>query len=113
MSMPEQSQTNQNHTKMEREIDVKNSDGLCPEGSIAGGLRSPFGVLTKANRRWRSSMVEQLICNQQVAGSSPIASSAARDSHGGIPERSKGTDCKSVATGFEGSNPSPSTNKLN
>ena len=26
-------------------------------------------------RRWRSSMVEQLICNQQVAGSSPIASS--------------------------------------
>ena len=28
---------------------------------------------------------------------------------GGVPERSKGTDCKSVATGFEGSNPSPST----
>jgi hypothetical protein len=27
--------------------------------------------------RWRSSMVEQLICNQQVAGSSPIASSTA------------------------------------
>ena len=27
------------------------------------------------NRCWRSSMVEQLICNQQVAGSSPIASS--------------------------------------
>jgi hypothetical protein len=25
--------------------------------------------------RWRSSMVEQLICNQQVAGSIPIASS--------------------------------------
>jgi hypothetical protein len=24
---------------------------------------------------WRSSMVEQLICNQQVAGSNPIASS--------------------------------------
>ncbi len=31
---------------------------------------------------------------------------------GGIPERSKGTDCKSVATGFEGSNPSPSTDRL-
>ena len=27
-------------------------------------------------RRWRSSMAEQLICNQQVAGSIPIASSA-------------------------------------
>ena len=81
-------------------------------------------------RRWRSSMVEQLICNQQAAGSIPIASSAvvhgsfenfakrsarrpgaSSDSHcfGGVPERSKGTDCKSVATGFEGSNPSPST----
>src|SRR6187551_2767876 len=66
-------------------------------------------------RRWRSSMVEQLICNQQVAGSSPIASSveqcpnALDSSLGRVPERSKGTDCKSVATGFEGSNPSPST----
>src|SRR5450432_530050 len=100
MPMPEQSQTNQNHTKMQREINAR---------SIAGGFGNPPRVLTIANRRWRSSMVEQLICNQQVAGSSPIASSAARDSHGGIPERSKGTDCKSVATGFEGSNPSPST----
>ena len=59
-------------------------------------------------RRWRSSMVEQLICNQQVAGSSPIASSVENESLGRVPERSKGTDCKSVATGFEGSNPSPS-----
>ena len=85
MSMHRQSQTLQNHTTM---------DGY---------------------RRWRSSMVEQLICNQQVAGSSPIASSveqcpnAMDSSLGRVPERSKGTDCKSVATGFEGSNPSPST----
>ena len=81
-------------------------------------------------RCWRSSMVEQLICNQQAAGSIPIASSAVtkelfenfakrsvrrpgassdKTCLGGVPERSKGTDCKSVATGFEGSNPSPST----
>src|SRR6476659_8059823 len=85
MSMHRQSQTLQNHTTM---------DGY---------------------RRWRSSMVEQLICNQQVAGSSPIASSVEQRKHEGheslgrVPERSKGTDCKSVATGFEGSNPSPST----
>ena len=85
MSMRRQSQTHQNHTTMD------------------------------VYRRWRSSMVEQLICNQQVAGSSPIASSVeqcANDTHkllGRVPERSKGTDCKSVATGFEGSNPSPST----
>ena len=30
-------------------------------------------------------------------------------SHGGVPEWSKGTDCKSVGQAFEGSNPSPST----
>ena len=86
MSMRGQSQTHQNHTTM---------DGY---------------------RRWRSSMVEQLICNQQVAGSSPIASSVeqrAREHFGRVPERSKGTDCKSVATGFEGSNPSPSTAAMN
>ena len=85
MSMRRRSQTHQNHTTM---------DGY---------------------RRWRSSMVEQLICNQQVAGSSPFASSVEQrtqhtdETFGRVPERSKGTDCKSVATGFEGSNPSPST----
>ncbi len=30
---------------------------------------------------------------------------------GGVPERSKGADCKSVGSAFEGSNPSPSTNR--
>jgi hypothetical protein len=82
MSTRGQSQTHQNHTTMDR------------------------------YRRWRSSMVEQLICNQQVAGSSPFASSVVNEGNeslGRVPERSKGTDCKSVATGFEGSNPSPST----
>ena len=38
-----------------------------------------------------AQLVEQLTCNQQVAGSSPIASSS-----GGVPEWPKGTDCKSV-----------------
>src|SRR3954453_15277323 len=28
---------------------------------------------------------------------------------GGIPERSKGTDCKSVGSAFAGSNPAPAT----
>ena len=32
-------------------------------------------IRNRDSRCWRSSMVEQLICNQQVAGSSPIASS--------------------------------------
>ena len=30
-------------------------------------------------------------------------------SSGGVPERSKGADCKSAGSAFEGSNPSPST----
>ena len=30
-------------------------------------------------------------------------------SFGGVPERSKGSDCKSDGTAFGGSNPSPST----
>ncbi len=54
-------------------------------------------------REWRCSagvaqLVEQLTCNQQVAGSSPIASSIIKvnSSSGGIPEWPKGTDCKSV-----------------
>ena len=34
------------------------------------GKKSPGGI------RWRSSVVEQLICNQQVGGSNPFASSA-------------------------------------
>ena len=56
---------------------------------------------------WRGSMAEQLICNQQVVGSTPITSSI----YGGIPERPKGADCKSVVTDFAGPNPASPTNK--
>ena len=52
--------------------------------------------------------VEQLICNQQVGGSSPSTSS--RIEYGGIPEWPKGTDCKSAGDAFGGSNP-PSPTK--
>ena len=59
-------------------------------------------------------MVEQLICNQQVAGSSPITSSKRTYSeyvllNGRVPEWPKGTDCKSAAFSFGGSNPPSST----
>ena len=53
-------------------------------------------------------MVEQLICNQQVAGSSPIASSTS-SFRGEVPEWPKGADCKSVGNAFGGSNPPLST----
>ena len=42
-----------------------------------------------------AQLVEQLICNQQVGGSSPSTSSTS--SYGGVPEWPKGADCKSVA----------------
>ncbi len=56
-------------------------------------------------------MVERLICNQQVAGSSPIASSSGDYclQSGEVPERPKGTGCKPVGAAFGGSNPPLST----
>ena len=56
-----------------------------------------------------AQQVEQLICNQQVAGSSPIASSSFDIHTGGVPERPKGADCKSAGEAYGGSNPPPST----
>ena len=55
---------------------------------------------------WCGSMAEQLTCNQQVVGSTPITSS----NYGGFPEWPKGADCKSVSIAFGGSNPPSSTN---
>ena len=49
-----------------------------------------------------AQLAEQLICNQQVIGSSPIIGF-----YGWVPEWPKGADCKSVVNDFEGSNPSP------
>jgi hypothetical protein len=58
-----------------------------------------------------AQQVELLICNQSVGGSSPSAGSivVGGKKHGGVPERPKGTDCKSVGDAFGGSNPPPST----
>ena len=50
-----------------------------------------------------AQLAEQLICNQQVNGSSPFIGL-----YGWIPEWPKGTDCKSAANCFGGSNPPPS-----
>ena len=64
-------------------------------------------------------MAEQLICNQQVVGSTPTVGSLLTMYldvadigiivnlilYGWIPEWPKGTDCKSAANCFGGSNP--------
>ena len=47
-----------------------------------------------------AQFAEQLICNQQVTGSSPVVGL-----HGRIPGWAKGADCKSVSYAFEGANP--------
>ena len=53
-----------------------------------------------------AQLAEQLICNQQVIGSSPIIGF-----YGWVPEWPKGADCKSVSNAFGGSNPPPSTSR--
>ena len=62
-----------------------------------------------------AQLVEQLICNQQVGGSSPSTSSKLplqrTGEYGGIPEWPKGADCKSVVSDFGGSNPPSPTKK--
>ena len=62
-----------------------------------------------------AQLAEQLICNQQVIGSSPIIGflKILYFHNGWIPEWPKGTDCKSAAYCFGGSNPPPSILKFN
>lgn len=56
-----------------------------------------------------AQLAEQGFCKPQVAGSSPIVGSNLffdrSNYRGGMPEWLKGADCKSVANGYVGSNP--------
>ena len=57
-----------------------------------------------------AQLAEQLICNQQVNGSSPFISSIFLSKiNGRMPEWLKGADCKSVDDVYDGSNPSSPT----
>ncbi len=47
-------------------------------------------------KSWRSSGVEQLICNQPVGGSNPFASSLSNEYTGEVAEWIKAADCKSA-----------------
>ena len=53
---------------------------------------------TLISKSWRSSVVEQLTCNQQVGGSNPFASSTIDGSRsaGEVAEWTKAADCKSA-----------------
>ena len=76
----------------------------------------PFIIEVVINFADVAQLAEQLICNQQVIGSSPIIGFIQFNIelyYGQIPEWPKGADCKSVGTAFEGSNPSPSIRNIN
>ena len=69
---------------------------------------SPVGPIYPKGYADVAQLAEQLICNQQVIGSSPIIglyNFILILYYGQIPEWPKGTDCKSAATCFGGSNP--------
>ena len=83
----------------------------------------PAIIVHAANHAGIAQLVEQLICNQQVGGSSPSTSSIScgqqiswetfwRDVSGSVPEWPKGADCKSVVDDFGGSNPPAPTRKI-
>ena len=69
-------------------------------------------LLLKIGKAEVAQLVEQLICNQLVGGSSPFFGSVLCSilfyfkEVGEIVKRSTTTDCKSVLSEFEGSNPS-------
>ena len=68
-----------------------------------------------------AQLAEQLICNQQVAGSIPVTSSthtittaverAVKLNNGRFAEWPNASDCKSDVSDFGGSNPPPPTTK--
>ena len=70
----------------------------------------PFIIEVVINFADVAQLAEQLICNQQVIGSSPIIGFEVL--YGGIPEWPKGADCKSVSCAFGGSNPPSPTQKV-
>ena len=80
-------------------MNLKSSDRLKQEvkyAQIIDFRRISYTVRFPMNRinAGLAQLVEQLTCNQQVVGSSPITSSKFL---GGFPERPKGADCKSVS----------------
>ena len=87
------------------------ASALQAEGHRFEPCRSHFSCSYKCSTRYAdvAQLAEQLICNQQVIGSSPIIGFIQFNIelyYGQIPEWPKGTDCKSAATCFDGSNPS-------
>ena len=90
---------------------------LCINGRLAQLVRAP--ALQAGGHRFESciahhffaeiaQLVEQLTCNQQVTGSSPVFGTI----FGEVAKWLNATDCKSVLFEFDGSNPSLSTTLL-
>ena len=83
---------------------------MDPRQRCQGGCTCRDGTKRRSSRGQNqqcagvAQLAEQLICNQQVAGSSPIVSIHIAETlivsdvqwNGGMPERPKGADCKSA-----------------
>ena len=88
----------------------KNKSYLCSRFTT-----SPLEDGQTAARICLFSSVGQSICNLGVVGSNPTRGSPARvglKTKGWFPEWPNGADCKSAASRFGGSNPSPPTHLI-
>ena len=86
------------------------ASALQAEGHRFEPYRPHFSINSIWSFADMAQLAEQLICNQQVIGSSPIIGFEVL--YGGIPEWPKGADCKSVSCAFGGSNPPSPTQKV-
>ncbi len=106
-------------TRQFRLVPIGRIGTLCPSSRDRSRTHVSISGKRGATRsRVKASvaqLVEQLICNQPVAGSNPSAGSKKprqnrRREHehldlGGLPEWLKGADCKSASFAYTGSNP--------
>ncbi len=101
-------------------IAVRRCGGGSAGAPLAAGRRT-FGHARALARRARGREWRRLHCASRTPGIVDKTGRALNTRHplrraasdrGGVAERSKAADCKSADFVFEGSNPSPSTNRL-
>ena len=89
--------------------------GVDKRGALCYNTNVPKRYGHHRTRRWCGSMAEQLICNQQVAGSTPVTSSkgvhTVNSYMGDFPSGQRGQTVNLLLFSFGGPNPPSPTNK--